>query len=75
MRWARGRPRSPWYSSTVSPTVASTVLALVSAAGVFTIGYTAAGIQVVAAIAAILDGVWILMVSIHFWRDPALALP
>jgi hypothetical protein len=55
--------------------VASTVLALISVAGVFTIGYTAAGIQVVAAIAAILDGVWILMVSIYLWRDPALALP
>jgi hypothetical protein len=55
--------------------VASTVLALISVVGVFTIGYTAPGIQVVAAIAAILDGVWILMVSIYFWRDPALTVP
>jgi hypothetical protein len=55
--------------------VASIVLALVSVAGACTIGYTAPGIQVVAAIAAILDGVWILMVSIYFWRDPALTVP
>ncbi len=55
--------------------VASIVLALVSVAGACTIGYTAPGIQVVAAIAAILDGVWILMVSIYFRRDPALTAP
>jgi hypothetical protein len=55
--------------------VASTVLALISVAGACTIGYTAAGIQVVAGLAVILDGVWILMVSIYFWRDPALTAP
>jgi hypothetical protein len=32
-------------------------------------------ITVVAALAAILDGVWILMVSIYLWRDPALTAP
>jgi hypothetical protein len=52
--------------------VASTVLALVSVAGACTIGYTAPGIQVAAGLAVILDGAWILMVSIYFWRDPAL---
>jgi hypothetical protein len=30
---------------------------------------------VVAGIAAVLDCVWILLVSIVLWRDPALALP
>ena len=54
---------------------ASAVLALVSVAGACTIGYTAAGIQVVAGLAIILDGVWILMVSIYLWRDPALTVP
>ena len=62
---ARLFPR--WFAA------ASTVLALVSVAGACTIGYTAAGIQVAAGLAVILDGVWILMVSIYLWRDPALA--
>ena len=52
--------------------VASTVLALASAVGVCTIGYAPVGIQIVAAFALIFDCVWILMVSIYFWRDPAL---
>jgi hypothetical protein len=55
--------------------VASTVLALVSVAGACTVGYTTTGIQIVAGVAIILDGVWILMVSIYLWRDPALTLP
>lgn len=38
-------------------TMASAVLAVLSVAGAFTIGYTTAGIQVVAGIAVILDGV------------------
>ena len=63
-----GAPVPRWFA------VASAVLALVSVAGACTIGYTAAGIQVVAGLAIILDGVWILMVSIYLWRDPALTL-
>jgi hypothetical protein len=55
--------------------VASTVLALASAVGVCTIGYAPVGIQIVAAFALIFDCVWILMVSIYFWRDPALTAP
>ncbi len=55
--------------------VASIVLALISAIGACTIGYTPVGIQIVAAFALILDCVWILMVSIYFWRDPALTAP
>lgn len=55
--------------------VASTVLALASAVGVCTIGYAPVGIQIVAAFALIFDFVWILMVSIYFWRDPALTAP
>jgi len=54
---------------------ASVVLALLSLAGAVTIGYTAAGIQVVAGVAVLLDCVWILLVSLFLWRDPALALP
>jgi hypothetical protein len=54
--------------------VASVVLALVSAAGAFTIGYNSDAIQVVAAIAILLDAVWIFLVSIFLWRDPAQAL-
>ncbi len=55
--------------------VASIVLALASVVGACTIGYIALWIQVVAVAVAILDGVWILMVSIYFWRDPALTAP
>jgi hypothetical protein len=54
---------------------AGLVLTIVSLAGAFTIGYASTGIQVVAGIAIILDGVWILLVSIFMWRDPTLALP
>ena len=43
--------------------------------GACTIGYTTTGIQIVAGLAALLDGLWILAVSIYLWRDPALALP
>ena len=55
--------------------VASIVLALASVAGACTIGYTALWIQIVAVVVAILDGVWILMVSVYLWRDPALTVP
>jgi hypothetical protein len=55
--------------------VASVVLALASAVGAFTIGYDTTGIQLVAGIAIVLDSVWIFLISIFLWRDPALALP
>ncbi len=55
--------------------VASVVLALASVVGAFTIGYASTGIQAVAGITIIFDSVWILLVSIYLWRDPALALP
>jgi hypothetical protein len=55
--------------------VASTVLALASAVGACIIGYTPVGIQVVAGLAFTFDGLWVLMVSIYFWRDPALTAP
>jgi hypothetical protein len=54
---------------------ASMLLALLSLAGAVTIGFSAPGIQVVAGIAVVLDCVWILLVSLFLWRDPALALP
>jgi hypothetical protein len=55
--------------------VAGLVLTIVSLVGAFTIGYASTGIQVVAGIAVILDGVWILLVSIFMWRDPTLTGP
>lgn len=54
--------------------VASAVLVAVSVAGAFTIGYASDAIQVVAGIAVLLDSIWILVVSIFLWRDPAIAL-
>lgn len=54
-------------------TTASVVLALASLVGAFTIGYATVGIQVVAGIALVLDGVWILVVSLMLWRHPAMA--
>jgi hypothetical protein len=54
---------------------ASVTLTLVSLIGAFTIGYDTSAIQVVAGVAIVLDSVWILLVSIFLWRDPALALP
>jgi hypothetical protein len=51
------------------------VLAVVSAVGACTIGYDTSAIQVVAGVAIPLDAVWILLVSMFLWRDPALALP
>jgi hypothetical protein len=54
--------------------VASVVLALVSLVGACTIGYANTGIWAVAGIAVILDSVWILLVSLYFWRDRELAL-
>lgn len=55
--------------------LASVVLALVSIAGAFTIGYAATGIQTTAGIAVILDSIWIFLVSFFLWRDPEVALP
>jgi hypothetical protein len=54
-------------------TTASVVLALASLVGAFTIGYATVGIQVVAGIALVLDGVWILIISLMLWRHPAMA--
>lgn len=54
---------------------ASVALAIVSAAGACTIGYTSDGIQVVAGIAVLLDSVWILLVGLFLLREPGLALP
>lgn len=59
---------SRWFA------VASVVLALVSLVGVVTLGYAGAGVQIVAAVAVVLDSVWILLVSIFLWRDPSLAV-
>ena len=50
--------------------MASLVLALASVAGAFTVGYTAAGIQTVAGITAVLDAIWTLLVSFYLWRRP-----
>jgi hypothetical protein len=55
--------------------VAGVVLTLASLVGAFTIGYAATGIQVVAGLALLFDGVWMLLVSLFVWRDPELALP
>lgn len=55
-------------------TVASVVLALLSVVSVFTLGFAGAGVQTVAGIAVLLDSIWILLVSIFFWRDPSLAV-
>lgn len=49
-------------------TVASALLAVASVVGATTIGYDAAGLQVVAGLAIVLDSVWILVVSVHQWR-------
>ena len=55
--------------------IASAVLALVSIAGAFAIGYASTAVSDVAGIAAILDSVWFFLVSIFLWRDPGVALP
>jgi hypothetical protein len=55
--------------------VASIVLALASLIGACAIGYTTVGIQVTAGLAVVFDGVWILMVSMYLWRDPARTAP
>jgi hypothetical protein len=54
-------------------TWASVVLTLASLVGAFTIGFATVGIQVVAAIALVLDGVWMVIVSMMLWRHPAMA--
>jgi hypothetical protein len=58
-----------------APLAHSTVLAVASLIGACTIGYTTVWIQVAAGLAVVFDGVWILMVSIYLWRDPALTAP
>jgi hypothetical protein len=65
----RTRMFARWFS------VASLVLALASVVGAFTIGYTAVGIQTVAGVTAVLNSVWILLVSFYLWRRPELASP
>jgi hypothetical protein len=56
-------------------TVASGVLALLSLIGAFTIGYGSDAIQVIAGIAVMLNGVWILLVSVFMWRNPPSEAP
>jgi hypothetical protein len=63
----RGKLFPRWFM------IASVVLALASGVGVFTIGYTAAGIQAVAGVSVVLDAVWILIASLYLWRRPELA--
>jgi hypothetical protein len=53
--------------------ISSVVLALASCVGVFTIGYTGAGIQAVAGVTAVLNAVWILLASLSLWRRPEMA--
>ena len=60
---------SRWFS------VASLVLAFASVVGAFTVGYTAVGIQAVAGVTAVLNAIWILLVSFYLWRRPELASP
>ena len=55
--------------------VTSVALALLSIVGAFAIGYATMGILMTAGIAAILDSVWIFLVSFFLWRDPKVALP
>ena len=52
----------------------SVLLALLSFAGAFTVGYASDAIQTVAGIAIVLDSVWIFVVSVFLWRDPGRAL-
>jgi hypothetical protein len=66
VQWHLFRPWFRW---------AGVALAIASAFGAATIGFDAAGIQVVAGIAILLDSVWILLVSLDLWRDPTLAAP
>ena len=56
-------------------TAASGVLVLLSLIGAFTIGYGSDAIQITAGIAILLDGVWILLVSVFMWRNPQRAAP
>lgn len=51
-------------------TAASGVLAVLSLIGAFTIGYASDAVQGIAGIALLLDGVWILLVSVYMWRNP-----
>jgi hypothetical protein len=67
---AMRRPVLPrWLAS------AAAVLAVASVVGAFTIGYVAAGIQVVAGVTLVLNSAWMLAVSIHLWRHPDVAVP
>jgi hypothetical protein len=51
------------------------VLTFASLVGAFAIAYATTGIHVVAGAAVVLDGIWILLVSIFMWRDPTVAIP
>lgn len=55
--------------------VATIVLAMVSIAGAFTIGYATTATFVLSGAAILLDSIWIFLVSLLLWRNPALALP
>jgi hypothetical protein len=56
-------------------TVASGVLVLLSLIGALTVGYGSDAIQIIAGIAVVLDGAWILLVSFFMWRNPPRAAP
>jgi hypothetical protein len=64
---ARRRTFGRWF------TMVSFVLVAASLVGAFAIGYATVGVQVTAAIALLLDGVWILVVSLMLWRHPEMA--
>lgn len=61
----RTRLFSRWF------TIASFGLVVLSLAGAVTIGYDSAAAQIVAAVAVVLAGVWMLLVSVFMWRYPA----
>jgi len=56
-------------------TIVSVVLALLSLIGAVTIGYGSETIRIIAGTAIVLDGVWILLVSLFMWRNPQRAAP
>jgi hypothetical protein len=58
----RTRLFSRWF------TIASVGLAVLSLAGAVTIGYDSAAAQIVAGVAVVLAGVWMLLVSVSMWR-------
>jgi hypothetical protein len=54
--------------------LASVLLALVSIAGGFTIGYATTATFVLSGVAIVLASVWIFLASLFLWRDPTPAL-